>query len=141
MVVATTCCTAAVCLGAACSSSPAPATAGQYCAAISDNLDQLKSPAIVDVAGIEATSKLYRSITSIAPLAVQKEWQTMTSNVETAATVDPNDPASLQLVADSARSSQNAATTISDYTTKLCGVTIGAPATTVTPVVDTTSPP
>ena len=57
-------------------------------------------------AGIEATSKLYRSITSIAPLAVQKEWETMTSNVEAAATVDPTDPASVQKVADMTRSSQ-----------------------------------
>ena len=67
---------------AACSSDTPPATDAQYCAAISANLAQLNAPSIVDAAGVEATSTLYRSITSIAPLAVQKEWETMTSNVE-----------------------------------------------------------
>jgi hypothetical protein len=135
MLVAVTYCTIS-----ACSSDAAPNTGGQYCATIIANLDQLKAPAIVDAAGIEATSNLYRSITSIAPLAVQNEWETMTSNIETAATVDPNDPASLQHVADMARSSQNAATSISDYTSKLCGVAIGPPPTTP-PVVATTGAP
>lgn len=111
----------------ACSSSESPARAGQYCATVSASLAQLTSPAIVDSAGIKATTELYRSITSIAPLAVQKEWETMTSNVEVAATVDPNDAASVQRVADMARSSQHAATAISDYTSKVCGVTIGSP--------------
>ena len=49
----------------------------------------------------------------------------MTSDLEAAATVDPSDPASVQTVADMARSSQHAATAIADYTSKVCGVTIG----------------
>lgn len=136
MLVAVTCSTVA-----ACSSDTAPATDGQYCATINASLEQLNAPAVVDTAGIEATSKLYRSITSIAPLAVQKEWETMTSNIEAAATVDPNDPASLQHVADMARSSQHAATSISDYTSKLCGVAVGTPPTTLPVVVATTAAP
>jgi hypothetical protein len=123
-----------------CSNNTPPATGGQYCATVSASLAQLNAPAIVDSAGIEATSQLYRSITSIAPLAVQREWETMTSNVEAAAIVDPNDPAAMQQLADMSRSSQNAAETISDYTSKLCGVTIGTPTTTVPPVVETAAP-
>ena len=46
----------------------------------------------------------------------------------------------MQQVADMARSSQNAAEAISDYTSKVCGVTIGTPATTVPPVVETAAP-
>ena len=125
------------CAVTACASDAPPATDGQYCATVSASLEQLTSPAIADTAGVEATSKLYRSITSIAPLAVQKEWQTMTSNVEAAATVDPNDPASAQKVADMARSSQHAASAIIDYTSKVCGVALGVTTTTVPPVVDT----
>jgi hypothetical protein len=135
LLAALTCCTLA-----ACSSDTPPATNGRYCAAISDNLTQLNSPAISDSAGVEATSSLYRSITSIAPLAVQQEWATMTSNVEAAAAVDPNDPASVQRVADMARSSQQAASAIADYTTKLCGVTLSTPTTTLPPVVETAAP-
>ncbi len=125
------------CAVTACASDAPPATDGQYCATVSASLEQLTSPAIADTAGVEATSKLYRSITSIAPLAVQKEWETMTSNVEAAAAVDPNDPTSAQKVADMARSSQRAASAIIDYTSKLCGVTLGVTTTTVPPVVET----
>ena len=51
----------------------------------------------------------------------------MTSILAAAATVDPNDPASVQRIADMARSSQHAATAIADYTTKVCGVTLATP--------------
>jgi hypothetical protein len=123
---------------AACSSDSPPATDAQYCAAISANLAQLNAPSIVDAAGIEATSTLYRSITSIAPLAVQKEWETMTSNVAAAATLDPSDPAAVQRIADMARSSQHAATAIADYTTKICGVTLATPTTTLPAIAPAT---
>jgi hypothetical protein len=122
-------------------SSDAPATAGDYCAMVSSNLDQLNAPAIVDAAGIQATTELYRSITSVAPLAVQKEWETMTSNVEAAAAVDPSDPASVQRIADMVRSSQQAASSISDYTAKICGVTIVTPTTTIPEIVPSTTAP
>jgi hypothetical protein len=125
------------CAVTACSSDSPPATDGQYCAAVTASLDQLNAPAIADDAGVTETTRLYRSITSIAPLAVQKEWATMTSNVEAAAAVDPNDPASVQKVADMSRSSRQAASSISDYTSKLCGVTLGVPTTTLPLVVET----
>ncbi len=126
---------------AACSSDTPPATDAQYCAAISANLAQLNAPSIVDAAGIEATSTLYRSITSIAPLAVQKEWETMTSTLAAAATIDSSDPAAVQRIADMARSSQHAATAIADYTTKVCGVTLATPTTTLPAVIEPTPAP
>jgi hypothetical protein len=126
---------------AACSSDAPPATDAQYCAVVSKNLDQLNAPSIVDAAGIEATSKLYSSITALAPLSVQKEWATMTSNLAAAAAVDPNDPASVQKIADMARSSQHAATAIADYTSKVCGVTLATPTTTLPAVIETTPAP
>jgi hypothetical protein len=129
------------CAAASCSDDPPPNTDGRYCATVRASLEQLNAPAIADEAGIEATSELYRSITSIAPLAVQKEWETMTSNVEAAATVDPNDPASVQKIADMARSSQHAASAITDYTLKLCGVSVGVATTTLPPATETGGPP
>jgi hypothetical protein len=127
----------ASCGVSACSSDGPAATDGQYCATVSASLDQLNAPAIADDAAVAATANLYRSITSLAPLAVQKEWETMTSNVEAAAAVDPNDPASVQKIADMTRSSQQAASAITDYTSKVCGVTLGVPRTTAPPVVVT----
>jgi hypothetical protein len=110
---------------AACGSDAPLATNGQYCASITKNLAQLRDPGIAESAAVDATIELYRSITAVAPLAVRKEWEVLVASVETAATVDPNDPASTQRVADTARSSQNAATAIADYTKKLCGVAPG----------------
>ncbi|HEY0520464.1 MAG TPA: hypothetical protein VGC84_13300, partial [Ilumatobacteraceae bacterium] len=130
--------TVATCCGlTACASDAPAATDGQYCAKVSANLDELNAPAIADAAGIASTAKLYRSIAEAAPLAVQNEWETMTSNVEVAATVDPADPASVQHVADMARSSQHAAAAIADFTTKVCGVTLAAVTTTLPPVAET----
>ena len=126
---------------AACSSDTPPATDAQYCATVSTNLDQLNAPSIVDAAGIEATSTLYRSITALAPLSVQKEWATMTSNLAAAAAVDPNDPTSVQKIADMARSSQHAATAIADYTSNVCGITLATPTTTLPVVIETTPAP
>jgi hypothetical protein len=111
----------------ACGSDTPVATDQQYCATIKTNIAELSAPKIAVTADVAATTKLYRSIAAVAPLAVNKEWATLLASVETAATLDPNDPESQQRVADTARASQNAATSIADYTTKLCGVTIGAP--------------
>lgn len=129
------------CAIAGCSSDTPPATDAQYCTTVSTNLDRLNAPSIVDAAGIETTSKLYRTIAAVAPLAVQKEWETMTSNLAAAAAVDPKDQASVQKLADMARSSQHAATAIADYTTKVCGVTLATPTTTLPVVIGTTPTP
>ncbi|MBK5333169.1 MAG: hypothetical protein JJD93_14430 [Ilumatobacteraceae bacterium] len=133
----------AVALGVltACSSDTPTTTDAQYCTAVSANLDQLNAPSIVDPAGIDATSKLYQSITAVAPLAVQKEWETMTSVLAAAATADATDPAAVQKIADMARSSQHAATAIADYTSKVCGVTLATPTTTLPVVVETVPAP
>jgi predicted DNA binding CopG/RHH family protein len=105
---------------------------------VGQNLAQLNTPSIGDPAAVDSTTELYESITSIAPLAVKPEWETMTSTVEAASTVDPNNPESVQKVADMARSSQHAAATIADYTSKVCGITLAAPTTTLA-VVETTT--
>jgi hypothetical protein len=132
---------ALTCAAAACSSDTPAATGGAYCAAISADLAQLNAPAIADAAGIEATATLYNSIAALAPLAVQKEWKVMSASVETASSVDPADAASVQRAADTARASQNSATAIVDYTSKVCGITIGIPTSTALPPVDATPAP
>ena len=73
----------------------------------------------------------WRTVAGAAPIAIQQEWDTMMSAMETAATVDPNDTASVQLVADTARASEPAANRVIDYTFTKCNATIGD----VTPVV------
>lgn len=110
----------------------------RYCTAIKSHLVALESPAIATAADINATLELYHSIADGAPVAVQPEWQTVAENLETAATVDPKDPESLQRAADTARRSNAAAVQIQQYTQQNCGIDIGTPPPTTNPVTATT---
>ena len=112
-----------------------------YCRSIERHLPELESPTIVTAADIDAQLSLYRSITAGAPLAVQPEWEAVVEELATAATVDPDDQASLQRAVDTARLSQSAAVRIQQYTRQSCGIDIDTPPPITNPVTATTQPP
>jgi hypothetical protein len=120
---------------AGCSDEPEPRSEGRYCTEVGNHLAALNSPALAAPADIDAMLDEWRTVAGAAPIAIQQEWDTMMNAMETAATVDPNDTASVQLVADTARASEPAANRVIDYTFTKCNATIGE----VTPVV--TVPP
>ncbi len=124
---------------AACGSDPTRAET--YCGEVRANLATLVSPAIQTEVDIDATLELYRMLAEQAPIAVQAEWERLVVSLETASTVNPADPASVQLAADTARITESAAVRIQQYTNQICGVAIGD----VPPVTDivtaTTLPP
>jgi hypothetical protein len=122
---------------AACGGSADQRSEGRYCTEVGNHLTALNSPSIQTPADIDTTLAAWRTVAQSAPLAIQQEWDTMVKSMETAATVKPNDPASMQKVADTARASEPAANRVIDYTYQKCRVTIGK----VTPVVTTTSTP
>jgi hypothetical protein len=111
-----------------------------YCTAVGKHLDQLNNPAITSSADITATISVYRSVAEVAPLAVQPEWETLLASVQTAATVTPSDPASVQLAADTAREAQPAATRVSTYTAQRCGLQLGTAVQPTTPSASTIAP-
>jgi hypothetical protein len=111
-----------------------------YCTAVGANLEQLNSPVIATANDIEVTITMYRRVARAAPLAIEPEWEVIVGNLETAATVNAADPASVQLAADTAREAQPAATRISTYTAARCGLQIGAPVATTTPSASTLAP-
>lgn len=111
---------------------------GRYCTAVGDHAAALLAPALATSDDVEQVLTLYRDIASVAPLAVAEEWDAVTAALETASTVDPADPASVQRVADSARATQQAIDRVVVYTRDKCGVTLGQPLNTV-PIV--TLPP
>lgn len=119
----------------------APTTAERYCASVQANLAVLESPAIQTDLDITATLDLYRSIADEAPIAVEPEWQQLVQSLETAATVNPADPASVQLAADTARITEPAAVRVQQYTQQICGVAIGDPPPVTDVVTATTLPP
>jgi hypothetical protein len=108
----------------ACSSGPTGSESA-YCTEVGNHLAELNAPSIVTPADITSTVELYRAVRRSAPLAIEVEWQQLVTNVETAATVDAADPASVQRAADTARATQQAANRVSTYTHDLCGVALG----------------
>ena len=68
----------------------------------------------------------WRAVADAAPLAIEAEWATDDRHLETAATVDPTDPALVgRQVAETARASEPAANRVIDYTFQLCNAAIG----------------
>lgn len=96
-----------------------------YCTQVGNHLTELNSPTIATDGDIDRVVNAWRAVSKSAPLAVQAEWETMVANLETAITVVPNDTASMQLVADTARKSEPAANRVISYTQQRCGALIG----------------
>jgi len=120
-----------------------PATTAGYCQVVSANLSTLQSPIIASDVDVADTIELYEQIARSAPLAVAPEWETLTESLRTASTVDPNDPESLQLAADTARRAAPAAERVVTITKEMCAVGLGdgvPPATQLPAVVTTTVP-
>ena len=110
-----------------------------YCTQVGNHLADLNSPAITAEGDIDRVVDAWRTVSRSAPIAVQAEWETMVANLETAITVDPNDPASMQLVADTARKSEPAANRVISYTQQRCGALIGSVAPTPTTLLTSTT--
>jgi len=111
----------------ACSDDATTRTEGNYCSEVSAHLADLSSPVIATPADIDRVLDSWRAVAATAPLAVQQEWNIVVISMETAAAVDPNDPASVQHVADTARASERAANRVISYTLERCGAQIGTP--------------
>jgi hypothetical protein len=121
-----------------------PATTAGYCQMVTANLSTLQSPIIATEVDVSDTIGLYEQIARSAPLSVAPEWDTLTESLRTASTVDPNDPDSVQLAADTARRAAPAAERVVKLTQELCAVGLGdgvPPATQLPVVVTTTTVP
>jgi hypothetical protein len=100
---------------------------------VGNHLVQLNQPSLRSGDDITALLATWRTVADAAPLAIQGEWDTVIGAMATAASVNPDDPASVQKVADGARAAEPAANHVIDYTYQKCGATIGN----VTPVITT----
>lgn len=96
-----------------------------YCGQIDSHLTDLNSPVIETSVDVGRVLAAWRAVASAAPVAIEPEWDTMVEAMETAITVDTEDPESMQRVADTARASEPAAKRVVSYTQERCGLTIG----------------
>ena len=74
---------------------------------------------------VSALINLYSRMGEVAPLEVQENWDQLSTNLKTANSVDINDPASMQAVADQAYATQRAAENLVDWARTTCGLELG----------------
>jgi len=96
-----------------------------YCGQVARHLSDLNSPVIETSLDVGRVLTAWRAVANAAPIAIESEWKTMVDSMETAITVDTEDPESMQKVADTARESEPAAKRVAGYTLQRCAITIG----------------
>jgi hypothetical protein len=125
---------------AACSSDDR--SAGRFCAELAEALPSLNGP-IALPSDVEAIVDTYERLDEITPITIEREWRQLTELVQTAATVQPDDPDSVQRVADRAYATERSARALATWVAQTCGLELPAvigvegstpPATTVPPV-------
>lgn len=123
-------------LAAACSDDTDRSNAA-YCAAVSDHLALVATPAIATPDDIAVTIGAYRDIVGHAPAAIEPEWQQLVDALEAASAVDPADPTSVASVTDTALRTAPAAVRIQQFTQQTCTLDIGTPPPPTNPVTAT----
>jgi hypothetical protein len=125
---------AAACGGvllAACGDDGGP-DAGAFCAEIRTDSASVVNPPLATEADVEAALDRYRELGDLAPEGVAEEWSALVLNLETASTVVPNDPDSVQRAVAQAYATERSAVIVREWLLANCGVDLG-PVTTIAP--------
>ena len=118
-------------VGAACSGGDPSGDAERFCGEVQANTAALvTAPASEDE--IDGFLDEYRRIGELAPLAIEPHWQALVLNYETASTVEPADPESVQRAVGRAYATERSAVAVKDWLLTNCNVDIG-PVTTIVP--------
>lgn len=118
---------------------------GQFCASLSESMPVLAGK-VESALDIETLVETYTTLDERTPLAIEESWSQLTLLVQTAATVAPDDPESVQAVADVAYATERSARDVATWVQATCGFSMPAmegiegPVTTP-PAVPTTAPP
>jgi hypothetical protein len=105
--------------------------AERFCGEVQANTRALVRPRLRSIDDVETLLGLYRDLGDLAPLAIAREWDALILNYETASTVAPDDPESLQRVAARAYATERSAVAVHDWLLANCAVDIGPVATIV----------
>lgn len=120
-------------------------SAGRFCAELAEALPSLNGPVALP-SDVEAVVETYERLDGITPITIEREWHQLTELVQTAATVEPDDPASVQRVADAAYATERSARALASWVAQTCGLELPAvigvegttpTATTLAPTPDT----
>lgn len=115
----------------ACTGDETP-SAERFCGEIDARRAELTSPDLDFSDEIEPLLDLYRDIGKLAPLAIETEWDRLTSAYETASTIVPGDEESEQIALGAIFSTETSAAAIDRWLQTNCAVDIGPVFTIVT---------
>jgi hypothetical protein len=108
-----------------------PGDTARFCGEVQAHTSELvTAPATLD--DVEQFLDLYRRIGAVAPLAIEPHWQALLLDYETASTVDPTDPESVQDAVTRAYATEKSAVAVRDFLVANCNVDLG-PVTTIVP--------
>lgn len=100
-------------------------SAGRFCSELAQVLPGLNGPVIIP-ADVEAIVATYERLDGITPITIEREWHQLTELVQTAATVEPADPNSVQRVADQAYATERSARAVATWVAQTCGLELPA---------------
>jgi hypothetical protein len=101
----------------------------QFCAKVAANVADIVTPPLATEDDIDDTLDLYRDLAERAPIAIEEEWRDLLVNVETASTVVPDDPESVQRTVAVAYATERSAVAVKNWVLTNCGVDLGPVAT------------
>jgi len=122
---------AAAALLVGCGSGERSGDAERFCGEVKAHTRAIVRPRVRNAADVDALLVLYRDLGDLAPLAIEADWNALTLNYETASTVVPGDPESMQRVAARAYATERSAVAVHDWLMANCAVDIGPVATIV----------
>lgn len=102
-----------------------------FCATARDQTHLIMTPPMSTQAEFDQTLAFYKLMGKLAPLQIATEWNQLVAAIETAATLQPGNPESEQLVAMTAYAVEGPAYDVATFLQRFCGVTI--PITTIVP--------
>jgi hypothetical protein len=100
-----------------------------FCAKVTRNVADIVTPPLATEGDIDDTLGLYRDLADAAPIAIEEEWRDLLLNVETASTVVPDDPESVQRTVAVAYATERSAVAVKNWVLTNCGVDLGPVAT------------
>ena len=115
----------------ACGSGSSAGDAERFCGEVKANTPAIVKPRIRTAEDVDTLLALYRDLGDLAPLAIDADWEALILNYETASTVEPTDPESVQRVAARAYATEQSAVAVHDWLLTNCAVDIGPVATLV----------
>jgi hypothetical protein len=100
----------------------------RFCADVAANAAAIVAPPLTE-GDVDSTLDLYRDLADAAPIAIEEEWRDLLLNVETASTVVPDDPESVQRTVAVAYATERSAVAVKNWVLTNCGVDLGPVAT------------